>query len=77
MKRELIKKTGKILIEIDKQYFRPAEVDLLLGNPIKANKILNWKPKYTLEELCKEMVEEDMKEAKREKLLIDNGYKPK
>ncbi len=71
------KKTGKILIEIDKQYFRPAEVDLLLGNPTKANKILNWKPKYTLEELCKEMIEEDMKEAKREKLLIDNGYKPK
>ncbi len=71
------KKTGKILIEIDKQYFRPAEVDLLLGNAAKANKILNWKPKYTLEQLCKEMVDEDMKEAQREKLLIDNGYKPK
>ena len=71
------KKTGKILIEIDKQYFRPAEVDILLGNATKANKILNWQPKYTLEQLCKEMVDEDMKEAQREKLLIDNGYKPK
>lgn len=71
------KKTGKILIEIDPQYFRPAEVDLLLGKPEKAQKKLNWKPKYNLEELCKEMIEEDMKEAMREKLLIENGYKPK
>ncbi|MBP3615464.1 MAG: GDP-mannose 4,6-dehydratase [Alphaproteobacteria bacterium] len=71
------KKTGKILIEIDEQYFRPAEVDILQGNSQKANKILKWEPKYSLEQLCKEMVEEDMKEALREKLLIDNGYKPK
>lgn len=71
------KKTGKILVEIDPQYFRPAEVDLLLGDPAKANKILNWKPKYNLEQLCKEMIEEDMKEAKKEKLLIENGYQPK
>ncbi len=73
----LDKKTGKVLVEIDPQYFRPAEVDLLLGNPEKAKKKLNWTPKYTLSELCHEMVEEDMIEAKREKLCIENGYKPK
>ncbi len=71
------KNTGKIIVEIDPQYFRPAEVDLLLGNPTKAHKKLNWKPKYTLQEICKEMIDEDMKEAMREKLLIENGYKPK
>lgn len=52
-------KTGKVLIEIDKNYFRPTEVDLLIGDPSKAKKILGWKPKVTFEELVKIMVKAD------------------
>ena len=68
------KKTGKVLIEIDPRYFRPAEVDLLLGDASKAKAKLGWAPKYDLQSLCHEMVIEDMKEAKREKFLRENGY---
>ena len=68
------KKTGKVLIEIDPRYFRPAEVDLLLGDASKAKAKLGWEPKYDLQSLCHEMVTEDMKEAKREKFLRENGY---
>ena len=68
------KNTGKVVIEIDPRYFRPAEVDLLLGDASKAKAKLGWKPKYDLETLCHEMVKEDLKEAKREKFLRENGY---
>ena len=61
--------TGKTLIEVDKRYFRPSEVDFLLGNPAKAKKELGWEPKYNLSSLVKEMVEEDYKLAKQEKVL--------
>ena len=69
------KKTGKVVVEVDPRYFRPAEVDVLLGDASKAKKLLKWKPKTSLENLCKEMVESDFDLAKREKLLKDNGYK--
>jgi GDPmannose 4,6-dehydratase len=52
-------KTGKELIFVDEKYFRPAEVDLLLGDPTKANTVLGWKAKITIEELLSEMVEQD------------------
>lgn len=68
------KATGKVLIEVDPRYFRPTEVDLLLGDATKAREKLGWVPKYTLEMLTKEMVEEDLKEAKREKFLLERGY---
>ena len=55
------KKTKKVLIKIDPRYFRPAEVDLLLGDPSKARKILKWKPKTTFKQLVKIMLEEDLK----------------
>lgn len=67
-------KTGKVLIEVDPKYFRPTEVDLLLGDSTKARQKLGWTPKYDLPALVKEMVEEDLKEAQREKTLIDHGY---
>ncbi len=51
----------KPIIECSKKYYRPAEVDTLLGNPSKAKKLLKWKPKVTIEELAKEMVQEDLK----------------
>ena len=66
--------TGKTLIEIDPRYFRPAEVDLLLGDSTKARKELGWQPKYDIKMLVKEMVEEDLKLAKKEKMLIDSGH---
>jgi len=55
------KKTGKVIIEIDSRYFRPAEVELLIGDPTKAKKELNWKPKTKFKELVKLMIEEDLK----------------
>jgi GDPmannose 4,6-dehydratase len=60
-------KTGKIVIEIDAKYFRPAEVDLLLGDPSKAKQKLNWNPKVTFEELVNMMVDADLKAAEQEK----------
>ncbi len=53
------KKTGKTLVEIDPRFFRPSEVDLLLGNPAKAHRVLGWKPKTTLQELVSMMVKSD------------------
>jgi GDPmannose 4,6-dehydratase len=54
------KKTGKCLVEVDSRYFRPTEVDLLLGNPAKAQKKLGWKHKTSVRELAREMVREDI-----------------
>ena len=68
------KATGKTLIEVDPRYFRPAEVDLLLGDSSKARRELGWKHNYDLKDLVKEMVEEDLKRAKKEKTLREHGY---
>lgn len=68
------KETGRVIIEVDPKYFRPTEVDLLLGDSAKARRKLGWEPKYDLAALISEMVEEDLKEAKREKFLRENGY---
>ncbi|MBL8643644.1 MAG: GDP-mannose 4,6-dehydratase [Rhodospirillaceae bacterium] len=54
------KKTGKVLVEIDARYFRPTEVDLLLGNPAKAKKVLGWTHKTSLKDMVKEMVASDL-----------------
>jgi GDPmannose 4,6-dehydratase len=66
--------SGKVLVEIDPKYFRPTEVDLLLGDPTKATTRLGWKPKVKLPELVKMMVEHDLKLAKRETYLKEGGY---
>ena len=68
------KATGKTLIEVDPRYFRPAEVDLLLGDSTKARTELGWKPTYDLRALVKEMVESDLELAKKEKTLRESGY---
>ena len=60
------KKTGKVLIEVDPKFFRPAEVDLLLGDSTKARTELGWKPNYDLKMLAKEMAETDYENAKNE-----------
>ncbi|MBR9701496.1 GDP-mannose 4,6-dehydratase [Candidatus Pacearchaeota archaeon] len=62
--------TGKIIIEIDKRYFRPTEVDLLLGDSSKAKEKLGWEPKVTFEELVTRMIQHDLKQ---EKMKMENG----
>ncbi|MBC8472881.1 MAG: GDP-mannose 4,6-dehydratase [Planctomycetes bacterium] len=62
-------------VEIDSRYFRPAEVDLLLGDPSKARKLLNWQTRVNFEQLATMMIDADWKLAKQEKLLVDNGMK--
>ena len=69
------KKTGDIIVEVDSRYYRPTEVDILLGNPEKAKKELGWESKYSFNELISEMVKSDMLEAEKEKSLRDNGYR--
>ncbi len=67
--------TFEIVIKIDPRYFRPTEVDELLGDSSKASKKLNWEPKISLDELIEEMIENDSNEAKKEALLKNKGYK--
>jgi len=66
-------KPNQIIIEVDPKYFRPTEVDLLLGDASKAREKLGWKPKITLEEMTKEMVESDLKENYQELVLKQHG----
>jgi len=61
-------------VEIDPRYFRPAEVDLLLGDPAKANAALGWKPQVSFEQLVQAMVDHDLELARREKTLRDAGH---
>ena len=66
--------TNKIVIKIDPKYFRPTEVDQLLGDPTKAFKKLGWSPKTSLEDLIQEMLDEDMKQASRDAHLKKQGF---
>jgi GDPmannose 4,6-dehydratase len=68
------KKTGNVLVEVDPRYFRPAEVELLIGDYSKAKAKLGWEPKHTVQELCKEMVAADIELFKRDKLLSEHGH---
>ena len=66
--------TGKVLIEVDPRHFRPTEVDLLLGDPSKAARLLGWKRNITFDELARRMVEYDLSLVDRERLLADAGF---
>lgn len=66
---------GEILVEVDKGYFRPTEVETLLGDASKARKKLGWAPETTFKELVSEMVREDLKEAERDHLCEKHGFK--
>src|SRR5690606_28269515 len=68
---------GREVVAVDEKYFRPTEVDLLMGDPTKSNTKLGWKPKYDLNGLVKEMVESDLLIFKKEKMLKDAGYSVK
>jgi GDPmannose 4,6-dehydratase len=61
--------TGNVIVAVDPHYFRPTEVETLLGSPEKAKQKLGWVPKITVEQMAKEMVESDLAEARREKGL--------
>ena len=65
---------GDVILRIDPRYFRPAEVETLLGDPSKAKESLGWVPEITAQEMCAEMVLEDLKSAKRYALLKTHGY---
>jgi GDPmannose 4,6-dehydratase len=67
-------KVGDVIVKIDPRYFRPTEVETLLGDPTKAKQKLGWVPEITVQEMCKEMVVADLQEAKRHALLKANGY---
>jgi len=66
---------GKCVVAVDPRYFRPTEVETLLGDPAKAKEKLGWTPKITFEELVAEMVCEDLKSAERDELVKRNGFK--
>ncbi len=68
---------GQQVVSVDPRYFRPTEVELLIGDPTKANQKLGWKPKYTLEAMVKEMVASDLELFKADELLKQEGYKIK
>src|SRR5450759_1472857 len=65
---------GKCIIQVDPRYFRPTEVETLLGDPTKAKEKLGWTPKITFHELVAEMVREDLKSAERDELVKKHGY---
>jgi GDPmannose 4,6-dehydratase len=65
---------GKVVIAIDPKYFRPTEVDVLIGDPAKSKKVLGWQPKYTLQTLVGEMILADVIRTKRSILLANAGY---
>ncbi|MDT8283099.1 MAG: GDP-mannose 4,6-dehydratase [Gammaproteobacteria bacterium] len=69
------KATGKCLVEVDKRYFRPTEVETLLGDPTNAKVKLGWVPKITLDEMVKEMVDNDVMIAKRDALCESEGFR--
>lgn len=65
---------GQIIVEVDPHYFRPAEVELLIGNAAKAKEKLGWSPKHTLDQMISEMVQSDIQLFKRSKLLREHGH---
>jgi GDPmannose 4,6-dehydratase len=67
-------KLGDVIVKVDSRYFRPAEVETLLGDPSNAKNKLGWVPEITVQDMCAEMVQVDLKEAKRIKLLKEHGY---
>jgi GDPmannose 4,6-dehydratase len=65
---------GDVIFRVDERYFRPAEVETLLGSPKKAKDELGWVPEITAQEMCAEMVREDLKDAKRLVLLKEHDF---
>lgn len=70
-------KEGQVFLKIDPHYFRPTEVDLLIGDSSKIRTELGWSPKYNLDAIVREMVQNDMTEVKKEMHLKDKGFRIK
>jgi GDPmannose 4,6-dehydratase len=68
-------KVGDVVMRIDPRYFRPTEVESLLGDPTKAKERLGWIPEINVREICREMVLNDLVEAKQQALLKASGYR--
>jgi len=66
---------SRAIVRVDSRYYRPTEVETLLGDPTKAREKLGWVPKITFDELVAEMVREDLKSAERDELVKKHGYK--
>jgi GDPmannose 4,6-dehydratase len=66
--------TGKVIVEVDPKYYRPTEVDKLIGDASKARKKLGWAPRYSVEQLVKEMVAADIRLFERDKYLLEGGH---
>ncbi|MFN8207221.1 MAG: GDP-mannose 4,6-dehydratase [Bacteroidales bacterium] len=71
----LFVKNDQVVLEVDPRYYRPTEVDLLIGDAGKAQKVLGWKPKYSLAELVKDMIQSDLKLMQGEKYMREGGYR--
>ena len=67
-------KKGDVIVQVDPRYFRPTEVELLIGNPTKSNTKLGWKPSYDLPALVNDMVKSDLTLMRKEKFLRDSGF---
>jgi GDPmannose 4,6-dehydratase len=67
-------KVGDVVVKVDPRYFRPTEVELLIGNPTKANTVLGWKPKHTLADLVSDMMQSDLQLMKKQRFLAEGGY---
>ena len=67
-------KKGQVVLRVDPEYYRPTEVDILVGDASKANKKLDWKPKYSLSNIVEDMIESDLKIMKKDLFLKDAGY---
>ncbi len=67
---------GKEIIAVDKRYYRPTEVELLIGDPTKSKTKLNWQPKYNLDSLIEDMMISDIKLMKKDEYLKQGGFRP-
>jgi GDPmannose 4,6-dehydratase len=68
-------KSGRTVVRVDPRYFRPSEVETLLGDPSKAREKLGWQPETSFEQLVKEMIEHDVEIAKRDAMVAQQGFK--
>ncbi len=71
---EFVLHEGQCILEIDPRYFRPTEVELLIGDPSKAKEKLGWQPKHSLHDLVKDMIVKDLKAVRKEKFLKEGGF---
>jgi GDPmannose 4,6-dehydratase len=67
-------KVGDVIVQIDPRYFRPTEVETLLGDPSKAKEKLGWVPQITVQQMCEEMVASDLEQAQKQALLSRHGF---